>query len=66
MESTEWSLLPDAEKKRQLYLHQKDVLDKFLERGAISRQQYEKSLNDMTAKMGMEKELNQLEIKNDS
>ena len=61
METTEISLLSDAAKKRQLYLHQKDTLDKFLERGAISRQQYEKSLGDLTAKMGMEKEFGQNE-----
>ena len=44
------------EKKRQLYLRQKQTLDLFLEHGAISRAQYEKSLGDLTVKMGMEKE----------
>ena len=53
MELTEWERMSGAEKKRELYLKQKDVLDKFLERGAISRQQYDKSLGDMTEKMGM-------------
>ncbi len=42
------------EKKRDLYLRQKQLLDTFLEHGAISRTQYEKSLGDMTVKMGME------------
>ena len=45
----------NAEKKeRDLYLRQKQLLDTFLERGAISRAQYDKSLGDLTVKMGME------------
>ena len=44
------------EKKRDLYLRQKELLDTFLEHGAISRAQYEKSLGDLTVKMGMEPE----------
>lgn len=59
MEPMEWSQLSGEEKKRELYLRQKDLLDKFLERGAISRQQYEKSLGDLTTKMGMEAERDQ-------
>ena len=42
------------EKKRQLYLRQKQTLDLFLEHGAISRAQYDKSLGDLTVKMGMD------------
>lgn len=42
------------EKKRGLYLRQKKLLDTFLEHGAISRAQYDKSLGDLTVKMGME------------
>ena len=42
------------EKKRDLYLRQKELLDMFLEHGAISRAQYDKSLGDLTVKMGME------------
>ena len=41
-------------KKRDLYLRQKQLLDTFLEHGAISRAQYDKSLGDLTVKMGME------------
>ena len=41
------------DKKRDLYLRQKELLDTFLEHGAISRVQYEKSLGDLTVKMGM-------------
>ena len=52
MDQAEWEHLTNAEKKQELYLRQKDVLDKFLERGAISRSQYEKSLGDLTVKMG--------------
>ena len=44
----------NAEKKeRDLYLRQKELLDTFLEHGAISRAQYDKSLGDLTVKMGV-------------
>lgn len=43
-----------GEKKRDLYLRQKELLDTFLSHGAISRAQYDKSLGDLTVKMGME------------
>lgn len=42
------------EKKKELYLKQKELLDQFLEHGAISREQYETSLNGLTEKMHME------------
>jgi len=42
------------EKKRDLYLRQKELLDTFLEHGAISRAKYDKSLGDLTEKIGME------------
>ena len=41
------------EKKIQLYLRQKELLDTFLEKGAITKEQYEKSFGDLTEKMGM-------------
>ena len=41
------------EKKHDLYLRQKELLDTFLVHGAISRAQYEKSLGDLTEKMGV-------------
>ncbi len=41
-------------KNRQLYFRQKKLLDTFLEHHAISREQYDKSLGDLTVKMGME------------
>ena len=40
------------EKKRDLFDRQKETLDLFLEHGAISRAQYEKSLRDLKARMG--------------
>lgn len=51
-------VLPDESKKR-LYYEQKHTLDLFLERGAISRAQYDKSLGDLTDKMGMRDEIGQ-------
>ena len=39
------------EKLKQLYFEQKKTLDLFLERGAISKAQYDNSLGDLTAKM---------------
>ena len=52
MNQKEWEHLTSAEKKQELYFRQKGMLDKFLERGAISGSQYEKSLGDLTVKMG--------------
>ena len=40
-------------KEKELYLRQKRTLDDFLEHGAITRAQYDKSLGDLTEKMGM-------------
>ena len=51
MVEIEWEKLSPEEKKIQLYLKQKKLLDDFLERGAISKAQYEKSLGDLTEKM---------------
>lgn len=42
------------DKSRDLYLRQKKLLDTFLEHGAISQAQYDKSLGDLTEKMGMQ------------
>lgn len=47
-----WDSLSYEEKNELLYQHQKRVLEMFLERGAISRQQYEKSLHDLIEKTG--------------
>ena len=53
MTQEEWEVLSPIEKKKELYRRQKEVLDLFLERRAISREQYDASLHDMTVKMGM-------------
>ena len=42
------------DKKKQLFLNQKQLLDTFLEHGAISQAQYDKSLGDLIEKMGIE------------
>jgi hypothetical protein len=49
-----WSDMSRAEKNHQIFLQQKETLDTFLERGAISKAQYDKSLNDLRSKMGEE------------
>ncbi len=53
IEKDNWSGLSPEEKKKELYLRQKRILDDFLERGAITQAQYNKSLGDLTEKMGM-------------
>ena len=50
-----WQTLSHEEKNRQLYLKQKALLDTFLGKGAITKAQYEKSLHDLTEKMGFGK-----------
>ena len=42
------------QKKRDLYLRQKELLATLLEHGAISQTQHDKSLGDLTEKMGMQ------------
>ena len=48
----EWDGLTPEQKTRQLYERQVAMLQGFLERNAISKEQYEKSYGDLTAKMG--------------
>ena len=43
----------ERSKKQILFERQKQLLDTFLEHGAISQAQYDKSLGDLTEKMGM-------------
>ena len=52
-----WENLTSEEKKAELYRKQKELLDMFLERNAISKAQYDKSLGDLTEKMGMSDKL---------
>jgi len=49
----QWENLSPEEKKKQLFLNQKKLLDTFLEKNAISKAQYDKSLGDLRDKMGM-------------
>ena len=52
-EEIDWTNLSPEEKNKQLYVKQKQVLDTFLERKAISKAQYDKSLGDLRIKMGI-------------
>jgi len=47
-----WQSLTHAEKNHRLFLKQKALLDQFLEKGAISQAQHDKSLHDLIEKMG--------------
>ena len=50
-----WDRMSYAEKNRALYLRQKALLDLFLEKHAISREQHDKSLRDLTEKMEIDR-----------
>ena len=50
----DWVDLPEEEKKKQLFLKQKKMLNQFLETGAISQRQYDTSLNGLITKMEIE------------
>ena len=50
----------DFEKKKELFLEQKKIMDTFLKTGAISQMQYEKSYGDLVKKMGMESVVEEL------
>ena len=50
-ENQNWYSLSYVEKNHQLYLKQKALLDQFLEKGAISQAQHDKSLHDLIEKM---------------
>lgn len=52
-EITDWQALSPEEKKKQLFLRQKALLDAFLARNAIFKQEYDKSLSVMKEKMGI-------------
>ena len=47
-----WATLTHEEKNRILCQQQIELLATFLEKGVISKEQYEKSLHDLTEKMG--------------
>ena len=52
IENEKWASLSYEEKNHQLFLKQKAMLDGFLEHGAISQAQHDKSLHDLIEKMG--------------
>lgn len=54
IENSAWDHLTYAEKNKQLFLKQKRTLELFLERGAISKAQHDKSLHDLKEMMGIE------------
>ena len=51
-ENQENTSMTFAEKKHFLYLKQKAMLDTFLAHGAITQAEHDKSLHDLTVKMG--------------
>ena len=51
MAQLEWEQMTPEQKKTQLFLKQKDLLDTFLSHHAISQAQYDKSLGDLKEKM---------------
>ena len=55
MTTEEWESLLYDEKNLVLYERQKQTLEEFLERNAISRAQYEKSLHELMMRMTDEK-----------
>ena len=52
-DNIEWERLSPEEKKIELFRKQKRLLDTFLEKNAISKAQYDKSLGDLRNKMCM-------------
>lgn len=54
VEEKAWDVMTPEEKRVELFLKQKETLQMFLERGAITQAQHDKSLHDMIEKMGME------------
>ena len=54
IENSAWDKLSYVEKNKQLFLKQKQTLEMFLERGAISKAQHDKSLHDLIEKMETE------------
>lgn len=61
MELEEWDKLSPEEKRVQLYLKQKKMLEDFLGHGAISQAQFDKSSGDLTEKIGMQEYENHID-----
>ena len=49
-----WENLPPEEKRKQLFLNQKELLFTFLEKRAISQEQFDKSYGDLCKKMNFD------------
>lgn len=47
-----WAAMSPEQKKKHLLQRQKEMLDKFLERNAISREQYDKSVGTLQRAAG--------------
>jgi len=45
--------MTEEEKRQDLFLRQQAILENFLEKKAISKEDYEKSLKQLKEKMGM-------------
>ena len=58
-EPSQTSRLSADEKKLALFRQQKALLDTFLSSRAISREQYDKSLNGLIEKMGIKQDKNE-------
>ena len=56
MPQEEWERLTPEEKRHQLFLKQKQTLLDFLERNAISQEQFDKSFGDLMQKMGYDED----------
>ena len=52
IDNSSWEKLTYKEKNHLLFLREKELLDGFLEHGAISQAQHDKSLHDLIEKMG--------------
>ena len=52
IEDEKWDAMTHEQKNHELFLKQKKTLDMFLEHGAISQAQHDKSLHDLIEKMG--------------
>ena len=55
IEDSAWAGMTHEEKNQVLFQKQKEMLDLLLERGAISQEQHDKSLHDLTEKMNPSK-----------
>ena len=52
----DWNSLSYEEKNKVLFYRQKETLDEFLKRGAITQAQHDKSLHDLIEKMKVDVE----------